>query len=100
MHTSQRVDGGSMLILGVNAGYHDGSAALIDNGTLARVVETERLVREKHAHHRSPALAIRACLDAEGLTIASLDAIAVGWDFPAFPKYANERYSDGERDAY
>ncbi|MFE6776294.1 carbamoyltransferase [Streptomyces sp. NPDC057702] len=89
-----------MIILGVNAGYHDGSAALVVNGELRRVVETERVTRRKRAHHVSPAPAIHACLAAEGLTLSSVDAVAVGWSFPAFPEHPGEGYTDAERDAF
>ncbi|MBH5335910.1 carbamoyltransferase [Streptomyces pactum] len=89
-----------MIILGVNAGYHDSSAALVVDGRLTRVVETERVTRRKRAHHVSPAPAIQACLAAEGLTLASVDAIAVGWSFPAFPEYPGEGYTAEERAAF
>jgi hypothetical protein len=56
-------------------------AALVVDGRLVRVVETERVTREKYANHRSPAPAIHACLAAEGITLSSVDAVAVGWDY-------------------
>ena len=89
-----------MIVLGVNSGFHDTSAALIVNGRLARVVENERITRRKRAEWVSPAPAIYACLAAEGLTLSSVDVIAVGWDFPAYPEFIGEAYGNGERDAF
>ena len=66
------------IILGINAAYHESSAALLVGDTIVYAVEEERLSRVKHA---KPALvsnpdelpwrAIRACLDA-----ADLDGLA------------------------
>lgn len=89
-----------MIILGVNANGHDGAAALVVDGKLVRVVEAERVTGSKRWLARSPAPAIHACLAAEGLTLSAVDIIASGWDFPSFPEYEGEQYTDAERDAY
>lgn len=89
-----------MIVLGVNAGYHDGAAALVVDGQLRRVVETERVVRRKRAHGISPGAAIAACLAAEGITLASVDVIASGWSFPNFPEFPGEVYTQDEQDAF
>jgi carbamoyltransferase len=69
-----------MLILGVNSGPHDGSAALLRDGELVAMVEQERLSRRKHALGESPADAIAACLRIGGVMLDDVDVIAVGWD--------------------
>ncbi len=89
-----------MIILGVNGGLHDGSAALVRNGQLVMLVENERVTRSKRALDRSPAPAVHYCLDQAGLTLQDVDVIAVGWNLPAFPDRATESYTDGERDVY
>lgn len=77
-----REDG--LLILGINAAYHESSAALIQGDQIVLAVEEERLTRVKHAKiarvsnpDTLPWNAIKACLDAAGgLMLADLDAIA------------------------
>lgn len=69
-----------MYVLGLNTGVHDSSAALLRDGVLVHLVEQERLSRTKHAVFESPADAARACLAAAGITMASVDVIAIGWD--------------------
>lgn len=71
-----------MFVLGVNVGYHDSSAALLDGGGLSVMVEQERVSRRKRAICESPAGAIRACLDSARVDLADLSALAVGWDVP------------------
>jgi len=89
-----------LIILGVNAGRHDGAAALVVDGRLRRVVEAERITRLKRSLRRSPAPAIQACLAAEGLALESVDLVASGWDFPAYPEWSGEEYTVGEREAF
>lgn len=83
-----------MRVLGVNAVFHDSSAALVVDGEVVAAVEEERLSRRKHgkrpvpfAAWELPTLAMRACLEAGGLTPADLDAVAYGFD-PALAKDA------------
>lgn len=71
-----------MFILGVNTGPHDGSAALLHDGHLVVMVEQERLSRRKHAWGEPPTQAIRACLDAAGISLDDVTEVAVGWDVP------------------
>jgi carbamoyltransferase len=68
--------------LGVNSGLHDGSAALTFNGDLACMVETERVIRRKHAVNASPAPAIQECFNAAGIGWDDIHTVAVGWDVP------------------
>lgn len=71
-------------VLGVNPGLNDGSAALLCDGELVCLVESERLTRVKRATFTSPALAITACLDEANIHWDDLSAIALGWDIPEF----------------
>lgn len=71
-----------MFILGVNSGPHDGSAVLLHDGHLVVMVEQERLSRRKNAWGESPTRAIRACLDAAGISLDEVTEVAVGWDVP------------------
>lgn len=66
------------IILGINAAYHESSAALIVGGSVVHAIEEERLSRVKHAKRalvsnpdELPWLAIRDCLDA-----AELDSLS------------------------
>lgn len=70
-----------MLVLGLNYGRHDPSAALVDDGRVVSIVAEERLSRKKHAPSESPAAAVRWCLSDANVTPQEIDAIAVGWDF-------------------
>src|SRR2546423_12824237 len=78
-------------VLGLNLGFHEASAALLHNGSLRWLVEQERLSRRKRALGQSPAAAARACLDAEGIGLESVDAIAIGWDFSRPPPARSPR---------
>ena len=87
-----------MYVLGLNTGVHDSSAALLRDGALCQLVEQERLSRRKHAVFQTPREAIQACLDAEGITLSSVDAIAVGWDIGSTPLRGSRRFtSEGMR---
>lgn len=72
------------VVLGVNSGTHDGSAALTIDDEIVCMVESERLVRNKHAFDHSPAHAINTCLRQAGLGWDELDHVAIGWDVPRF----------------
>lgn len=71
-----------MYVLGVNSGPHDGSAVLLRDGEILVMIEQERLSRQKRAIGESPAGAVHRCLDAAGITLQDVGAIAVGWDVP------------------
>ncbi|GLK99179.1 carbamoyltransferase family protein [Dactylosporangium matsuzakiense] len=84
-----------MLILGLNFGFHDPSAALVSDGSLLALVEQERLSRRKRAPHELPLDAVTACLDAAGVRPADVDAIAWGWDVERFdPPLPPESFRD------
>lgn len=75
-----------MLILGVNSGWHDSSAALIKDGELLHLLETDRISRVKQAMYEEPSLAVVACLREAGVTVDDIDVVAVGWDEVALAK--------------
>jgi carbamoyltransferase len=82
-------DAPARYILGVNAGFHDSSAALLRDGELVAMAEQERLSRRRHAFFESPSKAIAACLDEAGIDLGALAEIAVGWDIPSL--FENEQ---------
>lgn len=67
-------------VLGVNHGWHDGAAALLRDGELQVLVETDRITRVKHGYKQPPQAAMRVCLDEAGITLDDVEVVAVGWD--------------------
>ncbi|MFD7025192.1 carbamoyltransferase [Promicromonospora sukumoe] len=85
-----------MRVLGVNALFHDPSAALVVDGRVCAAAEEERFSRRKHgkrpvpfAAWELPERAMRWCLDAGGLAPADLDAVAYSFD-PALARPSDE----------
>src|SRR6201747_851491 len=85
-----------MKVLGVNAVFHDSSAALVVDGRVVAAAEEERFSRRKHGKRpvpfsawELPELAMRWCLEEAGLTPADLDAVAYSFD-PALAKPVEE----------
>jgi carbamoyltransferase len=85
-----------MRVLGVNAIYHDPSAALVVDGQVVAAAEEERFSRRKHGKRpvpfsawELPELSMRWCLEQAGLQPADLDAVAYSFD-PALVKPAEE----------
>lgn len=68
------------VILGINFGGHDTSAALLVDGALVAVCEQERYSRDKHSG-RFPADAIADCLKLAGFTLRDVVEVAVATDF-------------------
>jgi len=68
-----------MLVLGLNYGDHDPSAALVKDGRLLVVVEHERISRIKRGKYQVPTESILECLKATGTNPSDIDYIAVGW---------------------
>ena len=64
-----------MNILGISAFFHDSAAAILRDGEVVFAAEEERFTREKHSSG-FPSLAIRAGLEATGLKVSDLDAVA------------------------
>ncbi|MEU0315725.1 carbamoyltransferase C-terminal domain-containing protein [Nocardioides sp. NPDC006273] len=86
---------GRMKILGVNALFHDPSAALVVDGVTIAAAEEERFSRRKHGHRpvpfaawELPEQAIRWCLAEAGLSAEDLDAVAYSYD-PALARPAD-----------
>ncbi len=85
-----------MKVLGVNALFHDPSAALVVDGRLVAAAEEERFSRRKHGKRpvpfsawELPELAMRWCLEEGGLTPSDLDAVAYSFD-PELAKPAED----------
>ncbi len=85
-----------MRVLGVNALFHDPSAALVVDGRVVGAAEEERFSRRKHGKRpvpfsawELPEQAIRWCLAEAGLRPEDLDAVAYSFD-PALSKPADE----------
>ncbi|MER6119370.1 carbamoyltransferase C-terminal domain-containing protein [Streptomyces sp. NPDC001743] len=76
-----------MRVLGINALFHDPSAALVIDGEIVAAAEEERFSRRKHGKRplpfsawELPELSARWCLETAGLTPADLDAVAYSYD--------------------
>lgn len=78
-----------MLVLGISGGIdrihtnkvgicHDSAAVLLKDGRVVAAFEEERINRIKHTN-KFPANAIRACLDAAGVTVPEIDRFAVNY---------------------
>ncbi len=85
-----------MRVLGINAVFHDPSAALVVDGRTVAAAEEERFSRRKHGKRpvpfsawELPELAMRWCLEEAGLTPEDLDAVAYSFD-PALCRPAEE----------
>lgn len=76
-----------MKVLGINALFHDPSAALVVDGVTVAAAEEERFSRRKHGHRpvpfaawELPELAARWCLEEAGLEPGDLDAVTYSFD--------------------
>ncbi|MGZ5153903.1 MAG: carbamoyltransferase N-terminal domain-containing protein, partial [Burkholderiales bacterium] len=76
-----------MKVLGINAVFHDTSAALVADGTIVAAAEEERFNRRKHGKTCVPFSAwelpehsARWCLERAGLRPNQIDAIAYSYD--------------------
>jgi carbamoyltransferase len=85
-----------MRVLGVNALFHDPSAALVVDGRIVAAAEEERFSRRKHGKRpvpfsawELPESAMRWCLEEAGLRPQDLDAVAYSFD-PALAKPAED----------
>src|ERR1700758_3354269 len=80
-------EGTSMRVLGINAIFHDPSAALIVDGRVVAAAEEERFSRRKHGKRPVPfsawELPVQSaawCLEHAGLAAGDLDAVAYSFD--------------------
>ncbi len=76
-----------MVVLGINAVFHDPAAALVIDGRIVAAAEEERFNRRKHgkpcvpfATWELPEQAARWCLERGGVTPRQIDAIAYSYD--------------------
>ena len=76
-----------MNILGINAVFHESSAALIVDGEVVAACEEERFTRVKHGKpalvdnpQELPEKAIQFCLDYAGLRRREIDRVAYSFD--------------------
>src|SRR3954471_12695220 len=88
------------VVLGVNAVFHDPSAALVVDGRVVAAAEEERFSRRKHGKQpvpfstwELPTSSIRFCLEHAGLDAADLDAVAYSYD-PALARPVPEATAD------
>jgi carbamoyltransferase len=89
------------LVLGVNAVFHDPSAAIVRDGRIVAAAEEERFSRRKHGKPNVPfsawelpEQAIAWCLAEAGASVEDLDAIAYGYD-PSLAPPARSLTDDG-----
>jgi carbamoyltransferase len=68
-----------LYILGINAYHGDAAASITKDGQLIAAVEEERFNRKKHCAG-FPALAIRYCLQAAGISLDQVDHIGISRD--------------------
>ena len=85
-----------MLVLGINALFHDPSAALVVDGRTVAAAEEERFSRRKHGKRpvpfsawELPEQAAAWCLAEAGVEPSDLDAVAYSFD-PALARPAEE----------
>src|SRR3712207_1965267 len=76
-----------MVVLGVNAVFHDPAAALVVDGRIVAAAEEERFTRRKHGKTpvpfstwELPERSAAWCLAEAGLEAAELDAVAYSYD--------------------
>src|SRR5262245_2836211 len=76
-----------MITLGINAAFHDSSAALVADGIVVAAAEEERFTRIKHGKRPLPFTAwelpyhaIDFCLQEAGITMADVDHVAYSYD--------------------
>ena len=76
-----------MVVLGVNAVFHDSSAALVIDGSIVAAAEEERFNRRKHSKEcvpfsawELPVLSAKWCLAQAGLKPADVDVVAYSYD--------------------
>ncbi len=65
-----------MLLLGIGGWLHDGSAAIMRDGTVLAAIEEEKLAREAH-RGGLPSRAITACLEMAGARPSEVDCVAL-----------------------
>lgn len=89
-------------VLGINAVFHDPSAALVVDGRIVAAAEEERFSRRKHgkppvpfAAWELPEQAARWCLEAGGIDPGDLDAVGYSYDPSLLPGPDGDVTADG-----
>jgi carbamoyltransferase len=92
-------------VLGINAAFHDPSAALVVDGRIVAAAEEERFSRRKHGKQAVPFSAwempersARWCLGHAGLRAGELDAVACSYDPALAPAPSGDLIADGWED--
>ena len=67
------------MIVGLHVGPHDSSAAIVENGVVLAMMEQEQLDQHKHSG-AFPFDALAFCLDAAGIQLQGVDAVAYASD--------------------
>ena len=70
---------GAPIVVGLSAFHHDSAACVLRGADLVCAAEEERFTRIKH-QGGLPVQAFRWCLEQAGLSIADIDAVAIGLD--------------------
>ena len=89
-------------ILGINAAFHDPSAALVVDGTVVAAAEEERFTRRKHGKlpvpfsvWELPEKAATWCLEEGGVRPEDLDGVAYSYDPSAAPATDGDLWANG-----
>src|SRR5215210_683348 len=69
-----------MKILGYSGFNHDSAVALLDAGTIAFAIESEKVTRYKHELTPFPENAFRHALSALALSLSDIDYLAVNYE--------------------
>jgi carbamoyltransferase len=90
-----------MLVLGINAVFHDPAAALVRDGQIVAAAEEERFNRRKHGKTpvpfstwEVPSLSAAWCLERAGVGPEDLDAVAYSYDPQLAPSYRGDILAD------
>jgi carbamoyltransferase len=90
----------SHYFLGISEGSTDPAVALVRNGEIVAYAEEERFNRFKHAFGIYPEQALRYCLESAEITLADIDAVAIGVDLRAYSNGEMRRFFDQLNDRY
>jgi carbamoyltransferase len=93
--------GVAVLVLGINAVFHDPAAALVRDGEIVAAAEEERFNRRKHGKTpvpfstwEVPSLSAAWCLERAGIGPEDLDAVAYSYDPQLAPSYRGDILAD------
>jgi carbamoyltransferase len=93
--------GVAVLVLGINAVFHDPAAALVRDGQIVAAAEEERFNRRKHGKTpvpfstwEVPLLSATWCLERAGIGPEDLDAVAYSYDPQLAPSYRGDILAD------